>query len=288
MRALTGNRFARMATALLLALSTFSCIEWKQSTALPESSVRRYISLVQTLDGTRTATLVSRTAPSPGSGAAITATLPQQVLLGGTVQTTLTSATPFSRVIFSVPGNSDYWELTLPAATTSATVLIVISIEMPKTVFTLQVAGGGASNNGPYTSNDLGVIFVGTGEIQTNVTWDSKADIDLHLLDPSGKEIYYGARRSPTGGQLDLDSNAGCGSDGPRAENIFWGDGVIVPHGEYVLRVDNWSSCGANPTHYTVTINLRGQTPKIYTGTFTDPGTGGAAGAGKTIAIFNY
>ncbi len=131
-------------------------------------------------------------------------------------------------------------------------------------------------------------IFVGTGEIQTNVTWDSKADIDLHLLDPSGKEIFYASRSSPTGGQLDLDSNAGCGSDGPRAENIFWGDGVLVPHGEYVLRVDNWSSCGVAATHYTVTINLRGQAPKIYTGTFTDRGSGAGAGAGKTIAIFSY
>lgn len=288
MRAITGSRFTRVATALMLALSTFSCIEWKQSTAVPEDSVRRYISLVQTLDGARIATLVSRAAPAPGAGAAITATLPQQVLRGGTVQVPLTSATPFSRVIFSVPGNNDHWELSLPAAVTSTTVLMVISVEMPKTVFTLQTAAGGSANNGPYTSYDLGVIFVGTGEIQTNVTWDTKADIDLHLIDPSGKEIYYASRNSPTGGQLDLDSNAGCGSDGPRAENIFWGDGVIVPHGEYILRVDNWSACGVEATHYTVTVNLRGKAPKIFTGTFTDRGSGAGAGAGKTIAVFTY
>ena len=112
--------------------------------------------------------------------------------------------------------------------------------------------------------------------------------MDLHLIDPSGKEIYYASRNSPTGGQLDLDSNAGCGSDGPRAENIFWGDGIVVPRGEYILRVDYWSSCGAPSTTYTVTINLRGLPPKIFTGTLTGTGSGAGAGAGKTIAVFTY
>lgn len=288
MAGLNWNRFLRLTPACLLALASFGCIDWKRTTAVPQDSVRRFVSLVQTLDGTRTAALVASAAPVPGSGAVVTAVLPSQVLRGGTVQTTLTSATPFTRAVISVPGNNDHWELTLASPVTSVTVLLVISVEMPRTAFTLQLAGGGATSVGPYQSSDLGVIFVGTGEIQTNVTWDTKADVDLHLVDPSGKEIYYASRNSPTGGQLDLDSNAGCATDGPRAENIFWGDGLVVPHGEYILRVDYWSSCSAASTNYTVTINLRGLPPKIFTGTFTGPGTGGAAGAGKTIAIFQY
>ena len=288
MRDTTWKRFARVAPVVLLTLASFGCIDWKRSTAVPENSVRRFVSLVQTLDGSRTATLVARAAPAPGSGAAVTAVLPSQVLRGGTVQTTLTSGTAFTRAVFSVPGNSDHWELDLASPVTSVTVLLVISVEMPKTLFTLQVAGGSASSTGPYQSTDLGVIFVGTGEIQTNVTWDTPADVDLHLIDPSGKEIYYASRNSPTGGQLDLDSNAGCGTDGPRAENIFWGDGIVVPHGEYILRVDYWSSCGAVRTNYTVTMNLRGQPPRIFTGTLTGQGSGGGAGSGKTIAVFTY
>lgn len=280
--------FARLAPVALVALASFGCIDWKQTTAAPVDSVSRFISLVQTRDGLHTAALVARTAPLPGSGAAVSAVLPAQVLRGGTISTTLASATPFSRAVFSVPGMTDHWELTLPAPVTSVTVLIVVSVEMPKTVFTLQIAGGGSSTTGPYQTSDLGVIFVGTGEIQTNVTWDTKADVDLHLVDPSGKDIYYGARTSTTGGQLDLDSNAACSTDGPRAENIFWGDGIVVPHGEYILRVDYWSSCGAPSTNYTVTINLRGQPPKIFTGTLTGTGTGGSAGSGRTIAIFQY
>ena len=288
MSGITLKRIMQIAPAWLLALSAFGCIDWKRTTATPEDSVKRFVALVQTQDGTRTAVLRANAAPAPGSGAVVTAALPSQVLRGGTVQATLQSTTPFSRAVFSVPGVNDHWELTLAAPVTSVTVLLVISVEMPKTVFTLQLAGGGASNIGPYQSTDLGVIFVGTGEIQTNVTWDTKADIDLHLMDPSGKEIYYASRNSTTGGQLDLDSNAGCGTDGPRAENIYWADGLIVPHGEYVLRVDNWSSCGAVATNFVVTINLRGLPPKIFTGRFDDAGSHGGAGSGKTIAIWTY
>ena len=284
----TLKKMARQAPLWLLVLAAFGCIDWKRTTAAPEDSVRRFVSLVQTIDGTHTATLVPSAAPIAGSGSAVTAVLPEQVLRGGTVQTTLVSATPFTRAVFSVPGNNDHWELTLDSPVTSVTVLLVISVEMPKTVFTLQLAGGSSGGVGAYQSTDLGVIFVGTGEIQTNVTWDTKADVDLHLIDPSGKEIYYASRNSPTGGQLDLDSNAGCGSDGPRAENIFWGDGLIVPHGEYILRVDYWSSCGVAKTNFTVTINLRGLPPKIFTGTLEGTGSGAGAGAGRTIAIFQY
>ena len=285
---MTWRRFARVAPAVLLALTSYGCIDWKRTTATPEDSVSRYIALVQTVDGTRTATLVAGAAPTANGGPAVAAVIPPQVLRGGTVQSTITAATPFSRAIFSVPGINDHWELTLASPVYSVTVLMVISVEMPQTTFTLRVAGGGSSTVGAYQSTDLGVIFVGTGEIQTNVTWDTPADVDLHLIDPSGKEIYYAARNSPTGGQLDLDSNAACGSDGPRAENIFWGDGVLVPHGEYILRVDYWSSCNAPATHYTVTINLRGKAPMIYTGTLTGTGSHAGAGSGKTISIFTY
>jgi hypothetical protein len=284
----TIRRLARSAPALLLALLSFGCIDWKRATANPEESVRRYIALVQTRDGTRTAVLNASAAPVAGTGAAVSAVLPSQVLRGGTVETTVTSVTPFSRVVFSVPGNNDYWELTLASPVTSVTVLLVISVEMPRTTFNLQIAAGGTSSIGQYQTSNLGVIFVGTGEIQTNVTWDTKADVDLHLIDPSGTEIYYASRNSHTGGQLDLDSNAGCGTDGPRAENIFWRDGLVVPHGEYILRVDYWSSCGVPQTNYAVTINLRGLPPKIFTGTLDGRGSGAGAGAGKTIAIFQY
>jgi uncharacterized protein YfaP (DUF2135 family) len=128
------------------------------------------------------------------------------------------------------------------------------------------------------------VTTVGTGDVQISVTWNSAADVDLHVVEPNGNEIYYGSSRSSTGGELDLDSNASCGSDGPRAENIRWPTGR-APTGTYTVRVDYWSNCGAGSTDYVVRV-INGSTSQTFTGTFTGPGDGGAAGAGRAITTF--
>ena len=47
---------------------------------------------------------------------------PPLVLLGGTIQVTASSATPFTKLAVVIPELEDYWELTLPQATTSAAV----------------------------------------------------------------------------------------------------------------------------------------------------------------------
>ena len=54
------------------------------------------------------------------------------------------------------------------------------------------------------------VTTVGTGDVQVSVSWDVSNDIDLHVVDPNGFEIYWDDDTSPEGGTLDLDSNAGC------------------------------------------------------------------------------
>jgi hypothetical protein len=109
--------------------------------------------------------------------------------------------------------------------------------------------------------------------------------VDLHVVDPSGEEIYYGSPTSASGGQLDLDSNAECQSDGPRNENITWPSGAS-PSGTYRVLVDYWDSCGAPSTDYGVTVNVRGQAPQTFTGTFTGEGDQGGAGAGLAITTF--
>ena len=108
------------------------------------------------------------------------------------------------------------------------------------------------------------------------------------MLDPSGAEIYWANKTAVTGGRLDLDSNAGCGSDGPRAENIFWPGGLIAPRGEYSVRVDYWANCGAPSTSYVVTVNVRGLAPQVFSGVLTGQGDGGGKGSGRTIATVAY
>jgi hypothetical protein len=268
-------------------MASTRCIEWKQPTVAEDESIARYISAVQTAYGASSAVLRSG-APASGLGPTVTAPIPSLILLGGTIQVLATATTPFSKIAIVVPGVNDFWELTLLAPTTSVQVLIVFSQEIPKDVFEVQLGGASASAFGVFQKKSVSVINVGTGDVQMNITWDSKADVDLHVLDPSGAEIYWAGRQSPTGGQLDLDSNAGCGSDGPRAENIFWASGLIAPRGEFTVRADYWSACTAPLTNYVVTVNVRGKPPQVFSGVFTGQGDGGGKGSGRNITTITY
>ncbi|MBI1809205.1 MAG: hypothetical protein HYR75_04845 [Gemmatimonadetes bacterium] len=270
---------------LLLAMP--ACIEWKQPTAVEEATIANYVASVQTADGQAIAVLKTGV-PSFGDGPVVTAPIPDLIGLGGTIQVFATSPLPFTKVAVTIPGVNDYWELTLPSPTNNQPLLLVFGQNIPKTVFDLHFAGSSGGAYGAVQSTGVNVITVGTGDVQVNITWDSKADVDLHVVDPSGAEIYWADRNSLTGGHLDLDSNAGCASDGPRAENVFWPSGLVAPHGDYIVRVDNWSSCGAGLTHYVVTVNAKGKVPRVFTGTFTDAGDGGSKGAGRSITLFSY
>jgi len=100
-------------------------------------------------------------------------------------------------------------------------------------------------------------VEVGTGDVRVTLTWNTSADIDLHVTDPMGQEIYYGNRQATSGGQLDVDANGGCSND-PPVENIFWPTGQ-APNGAYQVRVDYFSACGAGTTNYEVTVAVDGR-----------------------------
>ena len=85
---------------------------------------------------------------------------------------------------------------------------------------------------------------LGTGDVQATLTWDTNDDLDLWITDPQGVSIYYSNPSSPSGGQLDVDANAGCSgnlTDHP-VENIFWPTGV-APTGQYTVEVVYFEQC---------------------------------------------
>ncbi|MEM6326704.1 MAG: hypothetical protein AAF791_06245 [Bacteroidota bacterium] len=96
------------------------------------------------------------------------------------------------------------------------------------------------------------ILENGGGDVQVSLTWDTTADIDLWVTDPSGELIAYFNRTSESGGQLDVDDRDGFGP-----ENIFWPTGG-APQGTYTVDVDHFS--GASPTGYSVTTVVQGQT----------------------------
>lgn len=114
------------------------------------------------------------------------------------------------------------------------------------------------------TKQCVQVLQLGTGDLQINLTWDTNdTDIDLHVLDPKGEEIYYQNDRSSTGGELDRDDTDGFGP-----ENIFWSN--QLPDGDYNIWVIYYDSSGPR-TNYYVTVNAT-RSVKTYTGELTSSG----------------
>jgi hypothetical protein len=236
-------------------------------------------------------------APPSSGGPRVMATGNTTVITGGTLSVNLTADAPFDTVYVAAGGRTlglvgerpggieGFYEIRLPGPQTSAAVLLAFPQEIPLDHFELLFAVVSPSGAvGPYATLSTTVLGVGTGDVQVTLSWDVDSDVDLHVVAPGGEEIYYGGRRSSTGGELDLDSNANCNIDGVRNENITWPVGR-APQGRYIVRVNYWSSCGVSRTNYTVRIN-NGGVGQIVTGTLTGPGDRGGQGAGTVVATF--
>lgn len=93
------------------------------------------------------------------------------------------------------------------------------------------------------------------GEIEIALIWHNRNDLDLHVMDPTGEEIFFGHSRSLSGGWLDIDMNADCDkpTDKP-IEHIRWTD-KQVPQGEFRVYVNHYANCGAaDPTRFRLEI----------------------------------
>jgi len=137
-----------------------------------------------------------------------------------------------------------------------------------------------------YKTHGLTVKPVGSGDIQVSISWDTATDVDLHVVEPSGCELYYGFLQCPSGGWLDLDSNPACFMDNINNENVYWPEGK-APVGTYIVRVDFYEDCSMDGANYTVTVHACG-TMDIYEGKFA-PGADdtGSEGSGVTVATFS-
>ncbi len=236
-------------------------------------SVGEFVTQVTTLDGTTAAVLRTGDRPLGGGGPTITVTGTPAGINGGSIQATITATTPFSRVVFSLEGFQDYFELSLPAAVTSVDLVLGLSQLLPSGSYAFLY--GGAAAGGPLgapVSRNVAIIGVATGDVQVIVSWDAASDVDLHVVDPAGEEIYFANLTSASGGTLDLDSNPACSIDNVNNENIVWPRGG-APSGTYSVALVYWSACSVPETNYVVTVQVVGQSPRVFSGTLTGPGS---------------
>lgn len=130
-------------------------------------------------------------------------------------------------------------------------------------------APGGTPTSGPTPGPDFSVppdVQLGTGDVQVTLLWTSGDDLDLHVIDPAGTELYFGSPTSPSGGELDHDDTAGCGTSGAtHVENIFWPEGG-APSGEYQAHVNAFGLC-AESASYQLRVSVGGSVVSNTSGT---------------------
>jgi hypothetical protein len=113
-------------------------------------------------------------------------------------------------------------------------------------------------------------VSVTIGDPQFTLVWHTDADLDLHVIEPGGKESYWEDPKGKLGGEIDVDNSKGFGP-----ENIYWltesedagGDKVQRPgpRGLYKWCVLYWGSFGGIPksTRWQVRIRHAGKTSVV-------------------------
>ena len=88
---------------------------------------------------------------------------------------------------------------------------------------------------------------IGGGDIQVNLRWVGAADLDLHVSDPSGEEIYYAHRIPASGRHARPRRKRGMQRSRRRRQrgrNVFWPPHA-APVGSYVAWVKVYATCSA-------------------------------------------
>lgn len=185
-------------------------------------------------------------------------------------------------VAIGLEGDRGYWILPAGLPDVAAPdfptfqVGLDFSQDLPLEARTLWVAAADDEGKlGPAMTAELTPIPTEAADARLviSLSWDTLSDLDLHVVDPDGVEIFkrdINSFQQPPpgdpppppgaaerGGILDFDSNAQCVLDGRCLENVIWK--VEPPSGRYTIRVDTFSLCDALSAHWVVTAVLDGE-----------------------------
>ncbi|HEX8792784.1 MAG TPA: hypothetical protein VF765_17685 [Polyangiaceae bacterium] len=136
-----------------------------------------------------------------------------------------------------------------------------------------------------------------SGQLVVTLTWDRDANLDLHVVDPNGVEIYWNNQSSQPPppamsvdggpyGYVDDDSNANCVIDGLNREDAIWPN--HVPSGPYTVRVDTASLCGQAVADWNLRVLLHGKQVAQSSGVSTDAATRGSHGTGAGVLALQF
>jgi hypothetical protein len=267
--------------ALSLAIGCGEVSEFAPSGAF-EPFVVSYVPVSQTNAGTRqdsravAAQFFSGELPAGADGPATTITNRQSAIFPGTLGKKIggNASIEATAVAIKFKGlGTGYWVVptTLLDADLKGTILwdaqLAIARDMPTGRQTLlAVASDADGRYGPQTEVPLLVQpLIPPGPVVASLTWDTNADLDLHIVTPDGKTldpkhpstaIKVNGMFPPGTGVLDRDSNAACAIDGIRQEDVVW-NSYPAP-GIYLAKVDMFSACGEPAANFAFRIYIDG------------------------------
>lgn len=93
------------------------------------------------------------------------------------------------------------------------------------------------------------------GVLRISLEWYNTDDLDLHVTEPSGRKIYYGAKKSATGA-LDVDMNIG-GDRRDAVENVIYP--VKADNGTYKIEVNNFTRRENIDTGFSIEVECQGE-----------------------------
>lgn len=102
------------------------------------------------------------------------------------------------------------------------------------------------------------------GFMRCSLHWFNYDDLDLHVKEPNGREIYFSNKLSSyTGGRLDVDMNAGCGRSRDAVENIIWTDRSRLTYGRYTVWVNQYHKRESIDVGFEFEIEIDGELYKF-------------------------
>lgn len=121
-------------------------------------------------------------------------------------------------------------------------------------------------------------------DVRASLIWNNRNDLDLHVIPPSGQEIYYAHKKSSCGGWLDVDMNVRGETTKP-VENVRWAKGK-APRGTYKVYVQNYGFKEPKhaPTDFKVEIEINGQV-KHFEGTVSPKGE---TGSKSNVLVYEF
>jgi hypothetical protein len=215
-----------------------------------------------------------------------------------------------SAVAIALAGDLGYWivpakvpDVSAPGFPTFAAELSFSAKLAPGERDLLVRAVDGSGHFGAAAARPLAIASrIPQGKLVVSLAWDDGADLDLHVVDPSGVEIdkrNINSYQPPppgappeapgtphVGGVLDFDSNAGCVPDGLRREDVVWAD--EPPRGHYIVRVDTASMCGEAAARWRVEVLANGVAVAAAEGASTDNDTRFAHELGSGVLALEF